>query len=178
MNGGMAMKTGSVLIVALMFLVPFPVNAGRLLREATDAALVPVAEDDPAKAVLRLDLSEVPRGARLAGVFLEGTMKDLPADGSLWLAAYPIQGDWDQREVRSGREEVAADEEPAATWGISPLDHERNGGFVRLDLTDLARSWRGGVQANYGVMIVAEGIDAEVLQAGLAGLKLVLLYSE
>ena len=172
------MKTGNLLIAALILLAPLSANAGRLLREATDAALVPVADGHPATAVLRLDLSEVPQGAHLVGAILEGAMENLPTDGSLWFAAYPIRSDWDQREVRAGEEEVAVDEEPTATWEISPLDYERNGGFVRLDLTDLAQSWRGRDRANHGVMIVAEGIDAEVLQAGLSQLKLVLLYSE
>ena len=60
---------------------------------------------------------------------------------------------------------------------IGPLDYERNGGgTLRLDVSDLVRSWLDGSATNYGRAIVSKNVGTSAFLGRASEATLVIRY--
>jgi hypothetical protein len=170
------MKTGVVLAMLLgLCCTAIPALGDRLELSPTPIVLLPTESSDTTRIVIEFDLSALPEDTRIDACMFGGTLGEIANDGSAAFAAYRVMARWNPELVASGSESVVWEDEPEATWDVSALDHERNGSFVRFDLTRLARAWHRGERGNYGVLIEGVGISAENLVDGLSELLAVVL---
>ncbi len=145
--------------------------AGPAALAPGQASLLPDDESGVAKVAVQFDLSGYGATDAVGEAVLEWTVPGVPSDGLSEFTAYPITGGWTVAGI--AQETVpAAGETPAAHWTIEPPDYERHGGLVRLDITELARSWAGGLIQNHGVVIAVDGVPRTGLSAALSGVRL------
>jgi hypothetical protein len=148
-------------------------------REApAEAALLPADESGVAKVAMRFDLSSLRSGEhrRIEQALLEWTLTGTSDADMTEYVVYAAQASWSESAIASGSVPVHG-EEPAAEWLLQPRKAgEKGAGLVRLDITELVRSWADGGQPNYGVIVATSALGREVLGGQLDQAKLTIRY--
>jgi len=116
---------------------------------------------DEGRALLQVDLSTIPSGARVVSAMLEVDAETSNVTAGAVLSAHALTRAWSEANATWGQYDVLLllpqpwstpggdfDVAPAAT---SDLDNQA--GWKDLDLTTLVQDWVAGVQPNYGVLL-------------------------
>lgn len=112
-------------------------------------------------------------GLRIDDAFLEWVVPIAGATGTPVVTLQAITSDWS-----TGSDGVVVETSAplVSDWELTPLDRERNGGLVRLDLGALVDDWRSGVVPNHGVLIAVRGLSATALAADAPNCRLRIRY--
>ena len=148
-----------------------------VLRVAPSEAVVLQSDEAGLTCIaLRFDVSGMREGSGRV-IFsgnLEWTIQGVASDEGSEFFVHEITEDWQEAQVQE-TETVEYSATPLHQWEIWPLDYERVGGFVRLNLLSLVESWCD--HDNYGVVVTTPDVAAEVLGRQLANARLVVGYS-
>ncbi|HEX7878356.1 MAG TPA: hypothetical protein VF720_03050 [Candidatus Eisenbacteria bacterium] len=172
------MKTRSALLsVVACLLLAAPVMADVVVLEPVQTAVT--EEEGTARVAVEFDLSGLRSGdGRCIDIAtLTWSVSGAPEAEIAYLVSYPIDAAWHAQEVSAELEELDVGETAAASWEITPEEHENGlGDIVRLDLTGLASTWAGNGAGNHGVVIETGDIAAADLEAALSTLRLTVHY--
>jgi hypothetical protein len=161
-----------------LLVAPLASQADVLELTPSRAVVLPADESGLTRIALVYDVSglRTGEGRRIDEALLDWSVVGVPSDEESEYFAYALTASWTVEDARSGQA-VAAAEEAAARWEVTPPDYERNGkGFVRLDLISLMRDWAEGRATNFGILVATESVTREAFATQLQGAKLTVRY--
>lgn len=158
--------------------LPLVACADVLTAQPVKAVVLPADESGLTRVALQFDVSGIRSGdhRQIHRAFLEWKVNGVPSDRHSEYTLFPVTAAWTEAGVAGGTP-VSIAEDATASWDIDPLDYQRNaGGFIRLDVTDLARDWADGVGPNYGFVVVSTDLSREGLADQLSQAELTVRY--
>jgi hypothetical protein len=148
-----------------------PALASPAAQAPGQTSLLPDDASGMVKVAVQFDLSSYTSAGDVDEAILEWTVPGVPSDELSEFTAYPVTDAWSATGVVQGSTPDLG-ETPVAHWTIEPPDYEHHGGLVRLDVTQLARSWAAGETPNHGVVIELEGVSRTGLSSALSSIRL------
>jgi hypothetical protein len=115
-------------------------------------------------------------GRRITQADLEWTIANIPTDDRLEFYAYPIESGWDDVQVSRGNEEITYGENPCGYWNLEPVDLQRIGGKVRMNVWSQVSKWLAAPGGNHGILVRCEGLDPELASGQAVNCELVVRY--
>jgi len=169
----------AILLVMFLSLLSFGVSAGAMLKVApSEAVLLPSDGSVGARVAMKFDLSGVAWGSgrQIITANLDWSIAGIDQDAPSSFNVKAITRAWSKETAESGVSAVQCASEPSDHWTLEALDYERIGGFLRLRIPDLVRSWLENSASNQGVLVEFERGTPTNLKAQLANAKLVIHY--
>lgn len=177
------MKTKSLIQAALLglagLLVGLPARGDLLSVAPLKSAMLPAQSDGATRVAFQFDLSALRsgEGRRIEAAILEWTVDGISDSEVSEFVAYPIEAPWTASGVAARTLKTVVGPDAAASWEITPVDHDRGlGGLIRLDVSKLVGRWAGGESSNYGVVVSSAGLSAEGLASQLSSARLTIYY--
>ncbi|NNF08212.1 MAG: DNRLRE domain-containing protein [Candidatus Eisenbacteria bacterium] len=161
-------------LVVAMLLVP-TVQAD-LLTLSPDLSAVAASDGSGlTKVALTFDLTDLPANSNILDAHLDWTVTGVDDEAITEFAVYAATASWTEVYVLvTGPPAAQAD--PSADWLITPLDYDRNEGFVRFVLTDVVSDWNDSSLANHGLVLEMADLSATSLASQTATATLVIHY--
>ncbi|NNF07758.1 MAG: hypothetical protein HKN21_13425 [Candidatus Eisenbacteria bacterium] len=175
------MKQGITKLIALCIftLATSTASVADVARLAPDAsALCPDDGSGGSHVVFLFDLSELRTGEGrvIDEAFLDWVVPNLSSDEEILFAVYRMESSWNAVQVATGLELPLWDSDEVSGWSIEPLDFQRHGGLVRLNLRPLVEDWLDGTQANHGVFVEFSDSPSVELASELNAARLIIRY--
>jgi hypothetical protein len=104
-------------------------------------------------AFLRFEVSSLPPGALVSQAFLRLWVSQLQDPGSVDL--HVVQGPWDESTLTAATAPALGPTFATASIGLA----QRNKS-VLIDVTNIVQQWLNGTQANFGIAILPNAVDA------------------
>lgn len=179
------MRIVKLYLVALLALAGLCSPAGQVRAEElvltpAQAVVLPSDGSGLTKAVLLYDLSGLASGEGrvIDAALVDWQLAGVPASDESEYTAYAATVPWTEATaVASGVGHIAVDAMPVAEWEFTTTDYDRNnGGFVRLNLTDVVAGWANGSVQNYGVVVTTNDVSRTNMTNSLNGALLTVRY--
>jgi hypothetical protein len=167
------------LLLAIALPNPVTVDA-RTLTLASSRSVVPPADSSGVTTVaLDFDVSPLvgTDGLRIQHAFLEWSVEGADARNVPEFTVREVTGAWDAADVGAGRAAVSASDAYLDSWTIDQVDYDKNGPFVRLELTDVVQAWVSDTRTNHGLLLSVVGVDRSKLIGQVAEVQLVIWYT-
>jgi hypothetical protein len=150
-------------------------SADEITLPADLAAMVTDQSDSKTRVALSFDVNQLPTGEGrvIDEAYLEWDLTGIPNDVTSTFELHEALVQWVPQD--GSVHSTAVSGILAAEWIITPRDYEANGGFVRLDVTDLARRWCQ--EANNGVVLSTSALPSSSIASQLAAVQLRIRYA-
>ena len=169
------MRMLTVLVfVFMMALFPCLASGRTAVLQPTGTALVPSQEGT--MIAMRFDLSSIPAGVVVRAALLDWGFSGLTAVDKVEFTAQEITDTWTETGL-TGAEDLDYAEEIADDWLLTEWGFDRLGGFMRLEITDLAAKWVASPSVNYGLLITTGEVSSTTVASQLSKARLTVRYT-
>jgi hypothetical protein len=170
----------ALLALSVGLVVVQTVQAEELVVTPSQAVVLPSDGSGLTKAVLLYDLSGLVAGdgRQIDAALVDWHLTGVPSAHESEYNAFAASAAWTEGTAEaSGVGNIANGTSPAAEWTVTTTDYDRNdGGFVRLNLTDLVASWANGSLANYGIVVTTDDVSRTNVANSLSQAVLTVRY--
>ncbi len=144
----------------------------------TEGVVFKAPESESVMAALKYELSGMREGEYrvITAAYVIWPLEGVAPGRTSEFRVYEATRDWSKDDVRDGTGSVIIADVAADDWDIMPLDFERNGGLVQLDITQLVEGWCANPSRNFGVVVTTEDMTPEMLRGQLGNARLIVRY--
>lgn len=89
--------------------------------------------------------------------------------------AHEVTAAWAPAQVQDGGD-VDYDSDAIDDWDLHPLDYQRLGGKIRLEITPLVDKWTSNPTTNLGVVIITDDIAGGTISNQVNNARLTVRY--
>ena len=167
-----------ICLLASSAAVAAPGRSDKLTVDVARAGVVANSPSSESRVAMQFDLPELRAGTgrRIEEAFLELEVRGIPSERLTEYFLYACDEQWSV-DSEGSVNLSNTDEQPVATWEISPSDHDAGfGGILRFDVRSLVQNWTDQTLQNYGVMLSTGDVSSQALIGQIGSAHLVIRY--
>ena len=172
------MKYVSIGVLLSLLVMPVVAGADVLKVAPTQAVILPSDGSGVTRVALLFDLSDMRGGSgrKINAAHLQWSITGVSANERSEFFLHEATSAWTEAQV-AAEGNIDYTEDPVVGWEIEPLDYERNGGLVKLDVKKLVQEWCETPSGNYGVVVATTDLSSLTLTNQLGNARLVVRYA-